>query len=78
MLRALGQFPTAGSRAPRRLDMGCVHGVVTLRHGRVDDGTIRFSTRRADAGPTSRQDNDTTAAGPGAIVRTDGYLQNTD
>ncbi|MGN5382129.1 hypothetical protein ACQ4WX_48440 [Streptomyces lasalocidi] len=54
VLRALGQFPTAGSRAPRRLDMGCVHGVVTLRHGRVDDGTIRFSTRRADAGPTSQ------------------------
>ena len=42
VLRALDQFPKAGSRKPWRLGMSYVHDVLALRHGRVDDGTLRF------------------------------------
>ncbi|MEV6426681.1 NAD(P)/FAD-dependent oxidoreductase [Nocardia sp. NPDC051463] len=50
VLRAIDRFPKAGSRAPWRLGMSYGHDVITLRHGRIDDGTIRFAHRRAAQG----------------------------
>jgi monooxygenase len=47
VLRSIDEFPKAGSRAPWRLGMSYAHDVVTLRHGRIDDGTMRFSRRPA-------------------------------
>jgi len=43
VLRSIDQFPRAGSKAPWRLGMSYVHDLITLRHGRIDDGAIRFS-----------------------------------
>ena len=43
VLRSIGQFPRAGSRAPWRLGSSYLNDVVTLRHGKVDDGVMRFS-----------------------------------
>jgi len=43
VLRAVDQFPTAGSRRPWRLGMSYAHDVYILRHGRIADGTIRFA-----------------------------------
>ncbi|WP_435590248.1 flavin-containing monooxygenase [Nocardia sp. bgisy118] len=42
VLRSLDRFPKAGSRAPWRLGMNYAQDVLTLRHGRIADGTIRF------------------------------------
>ena len=36
-------FPKGGSRAPWRLGMSYAHDVVTLRHGGLEDGALRFS-----------------------------------
>jgi cation diffusion facilitator CzcD-associated flavoprotein CzcO len=49
VLRSIEQFPRAGSRAPWRLGMSYAHDVVTLRHGRIEDGALRFARRRARA-----------------------------
>jgi cation diffusion facilitator CzcD-associated flavoprotein CzcO len=46
VLRSIDTFPRAGSRAPWQLGMSYAHDVVNLRHGKVNDGTMRF-TRRA-------------------------------
>jgi len=43
VLRSIDKFPRAGSRAPWRLSMSYPRDVVTLRHGKIDDGSIRFS-----------------------------------
>lgn len=43
VLRSLDRFPKAGSRAPWRLGMNYAQDVLTLRHGRIDDGTLRFA-----------------------------------
>lgn len=43
VLRAIDQFPRAGSRAPWRLGMSYLNDLITLRHGKIDDGTMRFS-----------------------------------
>ncbi|MEU5258881.1 NAD(P)/FAD-dependent oxidoreductase [Amycolatopsis sp. NPDC021455] len=48
--RSIGDFPKAGSRAPWQLGMSYAHDVVKLRHGRLDDGALRFSRRSAGAG----------------------------
>ena len=45
--RSIDQFPRAGSRQPWRLGMSYAHDVVTLRHRRIDDGSLRFSRARA-------------------------------
>ncbi|MFQ6396132.1 flavin-containing monooxygenase [Nocardia sp. KC 131] len=45
VLRAIEQFPKAGSRAPWRLGMNYAQDVVTLRHGRIEDGVLRFTAR---------------------------------
>jgi monooxygenase len=42
VLRSIDQFPRAGSRAPWRLGMSYAHDVITLRHGKIDDGSMRF------------------------------------
>jgi hypothetical protein len=47
VLRSIDQFPRAGSRAPWRLGQSYAHDVVTLRHGKIDDGSMRFSRARA-------------------------------
>ncbi len=43
VLRSIDQFPRAGSHAPWRLGMSYAHDVVTLRHGKINDGSMRFS-----------------------------------
>ena len=42
VLRSIDDFPRAGSRAPWRLGMSYAHDVITLRHGKIDDGSMRF------------------------------------
>jgi cation diffusion facilitator CzcD-associated flavoprotein CzcO len=41
--RSLHLFPKGGSRAPWRLGMSYAHDVLTLRHGGLEDGALRFS-----------------------------------
>ncbi|HZN75104.1 MAG TPA: NAD(P)/FAD-dependent oxidoreductase [Micromonosporaceae bacterium] len=43
VLRSIDEFPKAGSRPPWQLGMSYAHDVVKLRHGRIDDGAMRFS-----------------------------------
>jgi len=45
VLRSIDEFPKAGSRAPWQLGMSYAHDVLNLRHGRLDDGAMRFSRR---------------------------------
>ena len=47
VLRSVDQFPRAGSRPPWRLGMSYMHDVLTLRHGKINDGSMRFSRLRA-------------------------------
>jgi hypothetical protein len=47
VLRAIHEFPKAGSRPPWQLGMSYAHDVLKLRHGRIDDGALRFSRRPA-------------------------------
>jgi len=53
VLRSIDQFPRAGSRAPWRLGMSYAHDVVTLRHGKIDDGSMRFSRAAVPARPAT-------------------------
>jgi cation diffusion facilitator CzcD-associated flavoprotein CzcO len=41
--RSINEFPHAGSRQPWQMGMSYAHDVVKLRHGRIDDGVMRFS-----------------------------------
>ena len=41
--RSIDQFPRQGSRAPWRLGLNYALDVITLRHGKINDGTMRFS-----------------------------------
>ncbi|MGW4244626.1 flavin-containing monooxygenase [Nocardia sp. NPDC004722] len=56
VLRAMDRFPKAGSRAPWRLGMNYAQDVITLRHGRIEDGTIRFGRRGAHTAPAPTAD----------------------
>jgi monooxygenase len=47
--RSLDQFPTQGSKAPWKLGMNYAQDLITLRHGKLDDGTMRFSAKPAVA-----------------------------
>ncbi len=47
ILRSMHEFPKSGSRTPWRLGMSYLNDAVTLRHGRIDDGVLRFSRRGA-------------------------------
>jgi cation diffusion facilitator CzcD-associated flavoprotein CzcO len=40
--RSLHLFPQAGAKAPWRLGMNYAQDVLTLRHGSLDDGALRF------------------------------------
>jgi monooxygenase len=43
VLRAIHEFPKAGSRAPWKLGMSYAHDVVNLRYGKIEDGAMRFA-----------------------------------
>jgi monooxygenase len=43
VLRSIDEFPKAGSRAPWQLSMSYPRDVLRLRHGRINDGAMRFS-----------------------------------
>jgi monooxygenase len=45
--RSIDEFPRAGSKPPWQLGMSYAHDVVKLRHGRIDDGAMRFSRKPA-------------------------------
>ncbi|HXP56166.1 MAG TPA: NAD(P)/FAD-dependent oxidoreductase [Streptosporangiaceae bacterium] len=47
ILRSMHEFPKSGSRAPWRLGMSYLNDVLSLRHGRIDDGALKFSRRGA-------------------------------
>jgi monooxygenase len=55
ILRSMHEFPKSGSRRPWRLGMSYLNDVVSLRHGRIDDGVMRFSRRGA---PVARADTE--------------------
>jgi monooxygenase len=42
--RSIHEFPKAGSKAPWRLGMSYAHDVLKIRHGRIDDGALVFSS----------------------------------
>ncbi len=54
ILRSMHEFPKSGSRTPWRLGMSYLNDVVTLRHGRIGDGVLRFSRRGARVAPAER------------------------
>jgi monooxygenase len=43
--RAAGRFPMQGSKAPWRLYQNYFRDILSLRHGRVEDGAMEFSRR---------------------------------
>jgi hypothetical protein len=44
--RTVHEFPRSGSRQPWQLGMSYANDVILLRHGKIDDGTLRFSAAR--------------------------------
>ncbi|HEY0717813.1 MAG TPA: NAD(P)/FAD-dependent oxidoreductase [Streptosporangiaceae bacterium] len=46
--RSMHEFPKSGSRRPWRLGTSYLSDVVMLRHGRIDDGVLRFSAAPGD------------------------------
>jgi monooxygenase len=44
VLRSVDQLPKSGSKAPWQLGMNYAQDLVTLRHGRISDGVMRFSS----------------------------------
>jgi hypothetical protein len=53
VLRSLDAFPQQGSEAPWQLRQNYTRDLVTLRFGRVDDGTMRFSSPAPVAAPAA-------------------------
>ncbi len=49
--RAIHEFPRSGSRSPWRVRMNYPYDLLVLRYGRVNDGVLRFSRRRAASAP---------------------------
>jgi monooxygenase len=45
--RAIHEFPRSGSRSPWRVRMNYPYDLLVLRYGRINDGVLRFSRRRA-------------------------------
>ena len=43
VLRAIDKFPKQGSKAPWRLYQNYARDILSLRHGAIEDGTMRFS-----------------------------------
>ncbi len=55
VLRSLDQFPTQGSREPWKLRQNYYRDAVSLRHGDIDDGALRFDNPPTPgAGPPAR------------------------
>jgi monooxygenase len=52
--RAIDQFPKQGSKEPWRLRQNYVLDIRTIRHGRIDDGTMRFSVGTPRVQPTEK------------------------
>ncbi|MBN8511184.1 MAG: NAD(P)/FAD-dependent oxidoreductase [Burkholderiales bacterium] len=48
--RALHLFPKRGMKAPWLLKQNYIHDLLTLRHGRIDDGALVFSSPAAPQG----------------------------
>ncbi|WP_063043865.1 flavin-containing monooxygenase [Nocardia pseudovaccinii] len=48
VLRALDEFPKAGTRAPWRLGMNYAQDLLTLRHGRINDKAMHFTKKLSD------------------------------
>ncbi|MFI6429445.1 flavin-containing monooxygenase [Rhodococcus oryzae] len=42
--RSIDEFPRTGTKAPWQLGMSYAHDVVTLRHGRLEDDAMQFSS----------------------------------
>jgi monooxygenase len=53
--RAIDQFPRQGTREPWRLRQNYVLDIRTIRHGRIDDGTLRFSAGAPRAQPAAER-----------------------
>ncbi len=47
--RSVERFPRQGSRAPWRLGMSYANDLITLRHGPLEDGVLRFSSSVASS-----------------------------
>jgi len=54
VLRSIHRFPKQGSKEPWRLRQNYVFDIRTIRRGRVDDGTMRFSSPNPLAEPTEK------------------------
>jgi cation diffusion facilitator CzcD-associated flavoprotein CzcO len=52
--RAIDQFPKQGSKEPWRLRQNYVLDIRTIRHGRIDDGTMKFSAGAPRAQPAEK------------------------
>jgi cation diffusion facilitator CzcD-associated flavoprotein CzcO len=59
--RALHKFPKQGSKRPWKLDQNYPKDIRTIRHGKIDDGRLVFSTPTPAAGP-ARDETDVPAA----------------
>jgi cation diffusion facilitator CzcD-associated flavoprotein CzcO len=55
ILRSMHEFPKSGSRTPWRLGMSYLNDVVMLRHGRINDGVMRFSRRGATVARAAKE-----------------------
>jgi cation diffusion facilitator CzcD-associated flavoprotein CzcO len=55
ILRSMHEFPKSGSRTPWRLGMSYLNDAVTLRHGRIDDGVLRFARRGAGVARAAKE-----------------------
>jgi monooxygenase len=55
VLRSLDELPKQGTTAPWRLRMNYALDLVTLRFGRIEDGTLEFSSGEASSHPPSRR-----------------------
>ena len=49
VLRAIDRFPRQGSKAPWRLHQNYARDIVALRHGKLEDGALVFSSAARDA-----------------------------
>jgi monooxygenase len=49
VLRAIDKFPRQGSKAPWRLYQNYARDIVSLRHGKLEDGALVFSNRDGEA-----------------------------
>ncbi|MGZ4480379.1 MAG: flavin-containing monooxygenase [Nocardioidaceae bacterium] len=53
--RSVDRFPRQGARAPWKLRMNYLRDVLMIRHGRLDDGALRFAPAAAPSHPLSSQ-----------------------